>query len=1024
MGFLQSVVADVIAAVLAAGVLGLLGWLGARMFRRRREERDTEGERGRRPRPLRVLVALPRPLLTLLREEAGEWVAATDWDVTGGAHRVLPLRRAWKAEAIERALRASGAPLEVRFLHHPTESELRGALGEDEGTDVLVVDTHGDRDGTLYFEGPRGESHPLPPADLGRLLDGGSVQLALLSACHSAAACDALRGAGVPAVVGMAEGVPEDAARAYLEAFLAQLARGDSVGKAHERACDALRTRWSARPGEAELPQLVASRRQRRRRLVRPGTEGAYARLGEGPAPPAPRALAVQLRGRELDQVRVQRALLARPLPEDTSPLVTLAGFGGVGKTALALAVARWCWERAVFPGGVRFVPLIDLRVREGETLADRLLREFELAPPQVAPGEGEGAEYRVKVGALCASLAGDRRMLVLDNFETAWAEGTDGRHRALLAELRQRCPGLHLLVTCRRAPLGLAGEWVHWLRPLAEDPAVQVFCDRAEEVGGAVSGAERGTVAEICKLLDCVPLHVRLVASHARAERPASILAGLHDTGRRYGLTAADLADEPAHHQSQEVSFRYTYDRLGEAGKRLWPVLAAVFAGEPDRAAVRAVYGAGADAALDELLAWLVAEREDGRHRMAEAVREFGRARLAGLGLDEGELRARHAAHYLAVAREAFTVEKYQQAGWAAVEESDGPDIFAAADWAVAELERAKGAAVEDLLARWEELEAGREEVVPAGEWAYVLHNYVVRRQPPGGHRWLAGGLVAWRMSGAEETRARQALLCNEFGLIYDARGEYGAALGWYEKSVALTEELGDRAGLAATYNNIANIHYARGEYGAALGWYEKSVALQEELGNRAGLATSYNNIASVQYARGEYGAALGWYEKSVALTEELGDRAGLATSYNNIGLIYDARGEYGAALGWYEKSVALQEELGDRAGLAASYNNIGSLYFSQGDFERAFEWQKKALDIGVELGASGDLIFSYFNVGTDLLKLGRRLEATEYIRRAFELCDQLGLPHLAGQLVGALRSTDADIAEVQGWMGDTTAD
>ena len=65
MGFLESVVADVIAAVVAAGVLGLLGWLAARVFRRRREERSAEGEGVARPRPLRVLVALPRPLLTL-----------------------------------------------------------------------------------------------------------------------------------------------------------------------------------------------------------------------------------------------------------------------------------------------------------------------------------------------------------------------------------------------------------------------------------------------------------------------------------------------------------------------------------------------------------------------------------------------------------------------------------------------------------------------------------------------------------------------------------------------------------------------------------------------------------------------------------------------------------------------------------------------------------------------------------------------------------------------------------------------
>ena len=134
-------------------------------------------------------------------------------------------------EAIERALREAGAPLEMRFLHHPTEAGLRRALREGAGYDVLVVDTHGHPDGSLCFEGPHGENHPLSPANLGQLLAQSGVRLALLSACYSAAACDTMRQVGVPAVVGMAESVWEDAARAYLEPFLARLARGGAAGR-------------------------------------------------------------------------------------------------------------------------------------------------------------------------------------------------------------------------------------------------------------------------------------------------------------------------------------------------------------------------------------------------------------------------------------------------------------------------------------------------------------------------------------------------------------------------------------------------------------------------------------------------------------------------------------------------------------------------------------------------------------------------------------------------------------------------
>jgi predicted ATPase len=886
MDFLESVAVEVVAAIVGAGVLAALGWLGTRLFRRRKAlaSASTEGPspspRSTREekRPLCVLVALPRPLLTLLREENGEWVAATGWDKVTGSARILPLRREWKIEAIEQALRESGASLEVRFLHHPTEAALRRALSGPgvERYDALVVDTHGDPDGTLCFEGPHGETHPLPPADLGRLLAGSGVRLALLSACYSAAAGDALRQAGVPAVVGMADSVPEDAACAYLGTFLARLARGDRLDKAHERACGALRTRWEKRAGEAELPRLLASRRQRRCRLAQPGVTGSYVRLspaGQAGALSPPPALTVQLRGRELDQVLVQRALLISSLPEGVSPMVTLVGFGGVGKTALALAVARWCWERHLFPGGVRFVSLVDLRVAEGETLADRLSRELELPPPQP---EAQDA-YHAQVSALCAALSGGTQLLILDNFETAAAGDGGGCDLALLAELRRRCPDLHLLVTCRHA-LDLSGARLHRLYPLAEAPAVEVFCDRAREVGETVRRADWAVVDAICDLLDRVPLHIRLVASHARAESPAAILEGLHDAERRYHLTRASLPDEGAHHQSQELSLRYTGDLLSAGGRRMWAVLAAVFSGDPDRAAVRAVYGPQADGALDELLAWLVVERDGPRHRMAEAVREFGRARFedGDLALDVAALRARHAAHYLDVAWETFTKEKYQQGEWAAAEEAVGADVFAAAGWAVDELERAAGAPVEALLARWDELGPGDGEQSEgerlAGKLAHALKDYVYRRRPPGGFRWLAGGLAAWRLSGAEEARARQALLCNEFGLIHKARGDYAAALEWYEKSVAIKEALGDRAGLATSYNNIASVHYARGDYAAALEWYEKSVAIQEALGDRAGLATTLHNMGHVALARGDLHRALDLFTRSRDVYAALG--------------------------------------------------------------------------------------------------------------------------------------------------------
>ncbi len=604
-------------------------------------------------RPLRVLLAMPRPLLTLLGEDEGEWVPLTAWDAVDGLSEVLPLHRMWKIEVVETALRGSGTAMAVCVLYHPTYDNLREALGES--YDVVVVDAHGDEDGVLYFEGPHGESHLIHADELGELLALGSVRLAVLSACYSAAACQALHAAGVPAVVGMSETVREDAARAYLSALLGRLARGDCLEEAHGRGRDVLRERWGARLDEDELPRLVTPPDLYRNRLVRPGVEGAYIREQEPPVEPRPPALPIRLRGRAADQVVVQSKLLSVPPAEGVSPLVTLYGFGGVGKTALAQAVAYWCWERAIFPGGVHFVRLVNL-CGELETLADHLLRDLRVAAPALDPGEDEEAWYRARVAALCDALRGQPALLALDDFEMA-CEGENGeRNLALVAELRERCPGLHVLITSRRAPLGFARERLYELKPLAQKAAVELFRDRALDAGKMLLYAERTIVAEICEMLDRVPLYIRLVATHMRAdESPAAILDGLRDEERRCHLTAVDLPDTPSHRRSREISFHYAYDHLDEHGQRLWAVMAGVFAGAPGRADVREVYAHfKADLSLDALLLWSIVESVDGHHHMFDSAREFGRARLAEgvLGEEENGFRARHAAHYLAYAQ------------------------------------------------------------------------------------------------------------------------------------------------------------------------------------------------------------------------------------------------------------------------------------------------------------------------------------------------------------------------------------
>ncbi|MFQ5869066.1 MAG: tetratricopeptide repeat protein [Candidatus Zixiibacteriota bacterium] len=191
-----------------------------------------------------------------------------------------------------------------------------------------------------------------------------------------------------------------------------------------------------------------------------------------------------------------------------------------------------------------------------------------------------------------------------------------------------------------------------------------------------------------------------------------------------------------------------------------------------------------------------------------------------------------------------------------------------------------------------------------------------------------------------------------NNIGMIHDARGEYDEALRYYNDSLKIKKEIGDRAGEATTLGNIAAIDFGRGKYGEALTGYEDVLEIQKELGDRAGETVTLNNIGMIHDARGEYDEALRYYNDSLKIKREVGDRAGEAVTLNNMAGIHYDRGEYDEALRYFNDSLKIKKEIGDRAGEATSLHNIGTVYFEQEQYERAAEYMVPAYRMARDIG------------------------------------------------------------------------
>ncbi|MCB0037632.1 MAG: AAA family ATPase, partial [Anaerolineales bacterium] len=306
-------------------------------------------------------------------------------------------------------------------------------------------------------------------------------------------------------------------------------------------------------------------------------------------------------------------------LRQPSCRLLTLLGPGGMGKTRLALEVARQV--QADFADGALFVPLAPLTdpANIAQAIAQTLRTPLASSIPPLE---------QVK-----RLLSRRELLLILDNFEQLTAGA------AQLSELLTAAPNLKLLVTSRER-LNLAEEWLFPVPALAE--AMALFSQTAVRVKPDFDQeAEEAAVAQICQFVGGHPLAIELAASWTRVMSCSQIAAQIQQD---LDFLAHAPRNAPARHQSLRALFDHSWQLLTSAEQTALAKLS-VFRGGFSQEQVQIVAGATWPILLGLVDKSLVETRGDNRFDVHELVRQYTAAKLAELD----QLAAAHHAHFAA---------------------------------------------------------------------------------------------------------------------------------------------------------------------------------------------------------------------------------------------------------------------------------------------------------------------------------------------------------------------------------------
>lgn len=579
-----------------------------------------------------------------------------------------------------------------------------------------------------------------------------------------------------------------------------------------------------------------------------------------------------------------------RLLDGDETRILTLMGPGGVGKTRLAIEVARSI--EAEFSDGVRF-------------LAFASIREPEQVLPSIVRALGITARADQSLGdMLTSTLRNQHLLLVLDNFEHLLGETP-----TWLVDVLGMCPRIKALVTSRIA-LNIYGEHRYLVPPLSipesgadavaevmETNAVTLFVQRARSISTefALDETNATTIGEICRKLDGLPLAIELAAVRINVLAPGEILSRLTD---RITLLSAGQRDAPTRQQSMRDAIAWSYELLASEEQRFFRHLT-VFVGGFTLEAAEAVCGtddgnsteafSGIASLVNHNLIRRMDRRTGGpRYRMLETIREFGSEQLAASG-EQDLVRARHAAWSRDLARiDASEFHPFEHVEHVNQLEVEHANLRAALTWL-------------DSSSKQEDLA----ELVSRLRWLWYL-----------GEHWVEGAYWLERVL-ADPQRLSATLRCDlerGAGQIMHVNGSSNA-IGYLERSLETARSIGDIHRQAEVVFLLALIAEDSGNYADARGGFETARDLYVRVEDAWSQYVCDYHLGVIAYGTGDLEAASATLDASAAAATRMDDHLLPIWARNYLILIACDQGRHGAATTLFEEQrVALGKSRGFR--------------------------------------------------------------------------------------------------------------
>jgi tetratricopeptide (TPR) repeat protein len=921
-----------------------------------------------------------------------------------------------EAQAVMQALHEKQANIELEFLRPATLDKLIERLENDDlpTIDILHFDGHGTFYGAkaedlhaaakhsedsltkqsspegnksyLLFENTDGDNDFVSAETLADSLYRKEIALVVLSACQSAMVGgeDALNSvaarlthAGLPSVLAMTYSVLIPTTEKLFAQFYAELMKGKHIGEAldtarryldrhperGERQCGANRSTLNLQ--DWFVPVLYQASHDSA--LLNKQDLAGFENLQGLKPNNLPKLQDAGFFGRSKELWQIERAFVQNVRS------VAITGFGGQGKTYLAIEAGSWCQQTGLF-SHVCFVDYaafqcVDAVGTAVSTLASVL------------------NESLIDANAATQALKKTATLLILDNLEaltpkalaellttaSAWAKAGNSR---LLMTTRQNDLTHAAFPTensSQHRYLSLLGigpeDALAYFQTLQKLPPEPMF-----------KQPEREALLALFAQVDFHPLSIGLLARELKFRRPAEL-------GKRLEHYLAENPNNPL-----ISSLKLSLDRL-EPQARLLVTRLGVFQGgafEDDLLTITEINASDWASLRTALESTGLIQAESLAHLdVAAPYLKFHPTLAPALwqelkDVEQTELLARYRHSYYQLSNFLYDEDQKNPHATRAIALRELPNFL---HGVYAALKAGEGFAVEfadkvNLFLKIFGLHADKAELNQAAQqtsgdigsesWYLTQSNQGEALYYAGQYAQAETIFQALRQQLGQTPSDKLCLTLNRLGRCLDGQGNTAAAIDCYEQGLAVAQSLDTSPSIqqktSTLHTDLADAFRHDGDYAQAKAHYEQSLAIDNATGDTLGVAVVQGQLGTLAMVQGDLHAAEQSYQSALKMFQSLNEPKKEATAWHQLGMVRQQAQSWQAAEHTYRESSRIKEALGDILGAAGTWNQLARVTGAQGKLDAAEQWYCKAIDAQKQ-GNPIDLAISLNNLA-DLLR------------------------------------------------------